>query len=66
LAYRGTHEGRQKEKANPGNYDAVFETDHGLVAVECETGNISSSHRFLNKMAMGLPAAQCAPMRQRL
>jgi hypothetical protein len=38
----------------PGDLDAVLETKHGPVAVEWETGNISSSHRALNKMALGL------------
>ena len=38
----------------PGNLDAVLDTFHGPVAVEWETGNISSSHRALNKMALGL------------
>ena len=33
----------------PGKLDAVFHTLHGPVAVEWETGNISSSHRALNK-----------------
>lgn len=38
----------------PGKLDAVFYSAHGPVAVEWETGNISSSHRALNKMALGL------------
>ena len=38
----------------PGKLDAVFHTLHGPVAVEWETGNISSSHRALNKMTLGL------------
>ena len=38
----------------PGKLDAVLYTDYGPVAVEWETGNISSSHRALNKMALGL------------
>ncbi len=39
----------------PGNVDALLETPQGkLVALEWETGNISSSHRALNKMALGL------------
>ncbi len=38
----------------PGGLDAVFETQAGPVALEWETGNISSSHRALNKMALGL------------
>ena len=38
----------------PGPIDAVLETPHGLFAVEWETGNISSSHRSVNKMALGI------------
>jgi len=38
----------------PGKLDAVLETSFGPVALEWETGNISSSHRALNKMALGL------------
>jgi hypothetical protein len=38
----------------PGKLDAVLPTDFGAVALEWETGNISSSHRALNKMALGL------------
>jgi hypothetical protein len=38
----------------PGKLDAVFQSTHGPVAAEWETGNISSSHRALNKMALGL------------
>jgi len=37
-----------------GKLDAVLKTAYGLVALEWETGNISSSHRALNKMALGL------------
>lgn len=37
-----------------GKIDAVRETRDGLFALEWETGNISSSHRSLNKMALGL------------
>ncbi len=40
--------------STPGNLDAVLFTRHGPVALEWETGNISSSHRALNKMALGL------------
>lgn len=40
--------------ARPGKLDAVLKTKHGPVALEWETGNISSSHRALNKMALGL------------
>jgi len=42
------------EGLNPGPIDAVKITESGLIAVEWETGNISSSHRALNKMAVGI------------
>lgn len=38
----------------PGNLDAVLYSTEGNVALEWETGNISSSHRALNKMCLGL------------
>lgn len=38
----------------PGKVDAAIQTSHGLVCLEYETGNISSSHRSLNKLALGL------------
>jgi hypothetical protein len=38
----------------PGKLDAVLNTPYGPVALEWETGNISSSHRAINKMALGL------------
>lgn len=38
----------------PGKLDAVLYTSYGPVALEWETGNISSSHWALNKMALGL------------
>jgi Restriction endonuclease BamHI len=38
----------------PGKLDAVLYTNYGPVALEWETDNISSSHRALNKMALGL------------
>ena len=41
-------------RIRPGNMDAACETSKGLVAFEWETGNVSSSHRSLNKMALGL------------
>jgi hypothetical protein len=37
-----------------GNFDAVFDAKGGKVVIEWETGNISSSHRSLNKMALFL------------
>ncbi len=39
---------------NVGNVDAVKDTKYGVFAVEWETGNISSSHRALNKIGVGL------------
>ena len=40
--------------SRPGKLDVVFTSQQGIVAMEWETGNISSSHRALNKMAVGL------------
>lgn len=37
-----------------GKFDAVLDTSYGPAVVEWETGNISSSHRSLNKMALFL------------
>jgi hypothetical protein len=37
-----------------GGLDATLETRDGLIAMEWETGNVSSSHRALNKMALCL------------
>jgi hypothetical protein len=42
------------EGKGPGPIDAIYRTDQGIVAVEWETGNISSSHRALNKLAIGI------------
>jgi hypothetical protein len=47
-------------KRNPGDFDAMLETAHGPVVVEWETGNISSSHRSLNKMALGIMRGKIA------
>lgn len=41
-------------RRQPGKIDAVLQTQSGPVALEWETGNISSSHRAVNKMALGL------------
>ena len=38
----------------PGKLDAVLQIAEGNIAIEWETGNISSSHRALNKMCLGL------------
>ena len=49
-------EGKAKNKIGRqlGDYDAVLETKFGHVVLEWETGNISSSHRSMNKMVMNL------------
>lgn len=43
-----------EDRKKPGRMDAGKLTPEGLAAFEWETGNISSSHRSLNKMCMGL------------
>jgi hypothetical protein len=43
---------------NPGAIDAIKLTSYGIFAVEWETGNISSSHRALNKIAVGIIQGQ--------
>ncbi len=40
--------------AGTGPLDAVKSTPYGLFAIEWETGNISSSHRALNKICLGV------------
>lgn len=45
--------------SKPGNIDAAKQFPEGLVVVEWETGNISSSHRAINKMALGLVVKKC-------
>src|SRR4051812_3657298 len=37
-----------------GKIDAALRTNKGLIGFEWETGNISSSHRAINKMALAL------------
>jgi hypothetical protein len=39
---------------SPGPIDVIKRTSQGIFAVEWETGNISSSHRALNKIALGI------------
>jgi len=41
-------------RKNPGKIDAVLYSKYGAIALEWETGNISSSHRALNKICLGL------------
>jgi hypothetical protein len=40
--------------SKPGPMDATFKVGDRLFCVEWETGNISSSHRAMNKMALGI------------
>ncbi len=42
----------------PGKIDAVKRIGNSFFAVEWETGNISSSHRALNKMVVGILAGK--------
>ena len=51
---------RSEGVAGTGPLDAVRETPHGLFAVEWETGNISSSHRALNKICLGVLRGELA------
>jgi hypothetical protein len=37
-----------------GDIDALKLTDEGYIAFEWETGNISSSHRAINKLLLGM------------
>tara|TARA_R110000868_G_scaffold133642_3_gene345327 strand:+ start:11531 stop:12205 length:675 start_codon:yes stop_codon:yes gene_type:complete len=41
-------------RIKPGNMDAAYVTNDQLVCFEWETGNISSSHRSINKICLGL------------
>lgn len=45
---------RLSSDLQPGNLDFMLSTQHGPIAIEWETGNISSSHRSMNKLALGL------------
>ena len=46
-------------ESRPGDLDAAKRYPEGLVVVEWETGNVSSSHRAINKMALALVQRQC-------
>lgn len=45
---------RLASNLQPGNLDFMLATEHGPIAIEWETGNVSSSHRSMNKLALGL------------
>ncbi|MCM8738263.1 hypothetical protein M5E06_29480 [Azospirillum sp. A1-3] len=51
--------GKSRKGSSPGDIDAAKQFDDGLVVVEWETGNVSSSHRAINKMALGLQKKKC-------
>jgi hypothetical protein len=60
VATKTGNTGRGRAKGTrPGDIDAAKLFDDGLVVVEWETGNVSSSHRAINKMALGLVARKC-------
>ena len=44
----------KKRDLQPGNLDFMLSTVQGPIAIEWETGNVSSSHRSMNKLALGL------------
>jgi hypothetical protein len=60
LGWRTEAAAEQGGETNPGDYDAFLSTKFGPVVVEWETGNISSSHRSLNKMALGIMRGKIA------
>lgn len=49
----------KRKGSTPGDIDAAKEFSGQLVVVEWETGNVSSSHRSLNKMALGILKGKC-------
>ncbi len=44
----------QLKEIDTGHIDAAFHSDIGLFGLEWETGNVSSSHRAINKIALAL------------
>lgn len=53
--WRGEYRMKIASRLKPGPVDSVkFLNDNRYFAVEWETGNISSSHRAINKMAVGM------------
>lgn len=59
VATKTASAGKKGKGSKPGDIDAAKQFDDGLVVVEWETGNISSSHRAINKMALGLVTKKC-------
>lgn len=58
LGWRTETQFIDSDYAKLGGLDATLKARAGVVALEWETGNISSSHRALNKMALGLMRGQ--------
>lgn len=55
LLYPSLEEYREPVTSNFGGFDFMIVTDGGVrAAIEWETGNISSSHRSMNKLAIAL------------
>lgn len=54
LGWRDEEPLRIAARKRPGKIDAIYYSEFGAIALEWETGNISSSHRALNKMCLGL------------
>lgn len=50
---------KARKGTRPGDIDAAKLFPQGLVVIEWETGNVSSSHRSINKMALGLVQGKC-------
>lgn len=59
VATKAEPAGKRGKGTKPGDIDAAKQFPQGLVVVEWETGNISSSHRAINKMALGLVVKKC-------
>lgn len=54
LGWKKENRFKKTSDVEPGSLDAMYYGEAGSVVMEWETGNISSSHRALNKMAIGL------------
>ncbi|WP_372013554.1 PDDEXK family nuclease [Pseudoxanthomonas sp. 10H] len=51
---RNKDDTKPEKVLKPGKSDLIYLNGEGLICFEWETGNISSSHRSLNKLAQGL------------
>ncbi len=51
---KGKSSDKKSKRRNPGSHDAIYRIGDKCFAVEWETGNISSSHRAINKMVLGI------------